>query len=335
MALLLAQCIPAAPPAGQDSATRSTVSMPVLGLVFDSARGVRAVLGIPGAAVLGEPFEFPFEIRSAAVSPRQDYILVLAGEERECHLLRFDSQGGKAERISEVAPGATRVLLSPSGAAAALYREADGLIQVITGLPEAPAMHWRSTASGAPLAAMALSDDGETLLAASAGEPPLTWVLGAGGGARPVPVGPASGMAFRGQSRDAAVITADGTVWFLRDVNGAAEYRVVAGPDARFAGAEAVALSEDGARIFLASRSGTVAFLRLDGTATDTGHCRCAPSGLHPLNRAGLFRLNEPSRQPLMLWDAGAGPPRFWFVPPDPPPASTAAGHPDATRDRP
>ena len=58
---------------------QSQITGPVSGYIFDSAaRGLRPVLGMPGASLLGDPLDFGLPLTSVSVAPRQDAALVTA-----------------------------------------------------------------------------------------------------------------------------------------------------------------------------------------------------------------------------------------------------------------
>ena len=70
-------CLP-----GLVAAQTSQISGPVTGYTFDAAaRGLRPILGIPGASLLGDPLNFGFEVASVAVAPHQDAAFVTAGDQ--------------------------------------------------------------------------------------------------------------------------------------------------------------------------------------------------------------------------------------------------------------
>src|SRR5260370_20859567 len=78
-------------------AAASTVAYPAslegprMGMVFDSSmRAIRPILGIPGAAVMGDPLKTILDLRRVAISPQQYYALAAQGEHNELALLHFD-----------------------------------------------------------------------------------------------------------------------------------------------------------------------------------------------------------------------------------------------------
>jgi hypothetical protein len=283
----------ATPAAAQnDSAGMLT---PTLGFIFDSnQRAIRPIHGIPGAAVPGEALDLGVPIRIAAISPRQDFALLVSAIDQTVSLARLP--GGAASALpAEGAPD--RIVFSPSGQAAVLYRQSVGQIQILTGLPDAPQVHAPAASTQAPAG---IADDG-TL--APAGQD-SAW--------------PASfeAMAFRRNSRELVAITRAGDLYFARGVSSTPDFRLVYRGDSDTSDPVALQLSDDGLRAFAVNREGLVTAVDLATGSAQSISCQCQPVTLHPLRPGGMFRLTEFSDQPLMLFDASAIEPRVWFVPP-------------------
>src|ERR1041384_649492 len=83
--------------AGFLCAQQGTIGGPVSGIVYDrTSHGLRAVLGIPGAAVMGDPIALGMEAANAWVSPLHNSAIV-AGTDGTLHWFRLDS--GKASEV--------------------------------------------------------------------------------------------------------------------------------------------------------------------------------------------------------------------------------------------
>ena len=287
----------------------SEVSGPTLGFVWDpAARLIRPIAGVAGAAFLATPMELGFAVRSAVVSPRQDFALVLPEAGSALKLVRLRDRIAEVRTVEGALPDPDGILFSPSGTAAALYAEATGAIQVITGLPDRNVIRRETTLANPEesLRVMALSDDGELLLTGAR-------MLGPEPGFRELPVGgPVSALAFRPQSHDLLIATPE-SILLVRDVDTAAQFQVVDPA----AGAVALAFSTDGKRGFAVhAAEGAITVFRLDqGTSTRIA-CRTSPRVLQALRGNDVFRLNEISEGPLWLLDAGEVDARVWFVPP-------------------
>ena len=299
---------------------QSRVAEPISGFVFDGrARVLRPVLGIPGAALLGDPLEVGGALQAAYVAPRQDTALVVAtGGTR---LVRLNGRTASPMAWEGLAGAPERVAFSPSGTAAAWY--AGGRVHVIAGLPDAPvtagavdlgsaerAFARFARRGRAPAAAMAVSDDGRYLLAVVGGAVRLFGL--AGENFSVLNVGAGAMVAFAPGGHDAAAADASSGIVLLRDVAGTGAQRVLVAPDAAMAAPAGLAFTADGGRLLVAGASGVTAFDVGTGERSAIG-CNCAPAGLFPMG--DLFRLNEAGAAPLWLLDARQPDPRIVFVP--------------------
>jgi hypothetical protein len=297
------------------------VGGPVAGFVFDGAvAALRPILGIPGASTLGAPLDAGFALSWVTVAPHQDSAIAIDSN-GALHLLRLGP--GIAEAPCGACPAtADAAVFSPSGTAVALY--AAGRVQILTGLPDAPApgasFQLVAPSRGArnvapPPPGMALSDDGAWLLVSARGSADL---FAANGGPRQLlRTGAFPLVSFAAGSHDAAVADSGrGTLTVIRDVAGASAEQSLAAPEGlRYA--RALAFSSDGARLFLANPAQrSVAVIDIASGALKTAACDCAPSGLTVMGK--VVRLNETGAGPLWLLDAdGAAEPRVLFVPAD------------------
>ncbi len=279
---------------------------PVAGFVFDgSVAALRPILGIPGAATLGAPLDAGFTLSWASVAPRQDSAIA-ADSNGALHLLRLGS--GIAEVRCGVCPSsADAAVFSPSGTSVALHSA--GRVQIITGLPDAPATG-ASFEVVAPSPGLALSDDGAWLLVSAAGSAEL---FAASGGPRQLlRTGAHPLVAFAAGGHDAAVADPErGALTLIRDVAGASVERPLTG----MRHARALAFSSDGSQLLLANPAErAVAVVDTASGALQTVACDCAPSGLTAMGK--VVRLNETGAGPLWLLDAEAtAEPRMLFVP--------------------
>ena len=290
-------------------ALQGQIAGPMTGFVFDrSARGLRPVLGIPGASVLGDPVNFGFAVASVFVAPRQDSAVVVAAD-GSVHLFSLKS-GALAEQTPDgITMALERAVFSPSGTAAAL--DGSGAAQLITGLPDAPAIAGSVDLTQAGrVASMAVSDDGAALLIAAGGF--VSFAGNSGALHNLIAAGDGAQVAFApGGYRAAVADPASSTVEQFSDVTAASQPTPIAGPGANLAPAVGLAFSADSQRIFLANANGVTAFDLAAGSST-TISCDCAPTGLHRMG--SVFRLNEAGSKPLWLLDASEA--RTVFVPP-------------------
>jgi hypothetical protein len=298
---------------------QSNVAGPGSGYVFDSSsRALRPILGVPGGATLGGAIDVGGEILAAWVAPRQDLALVVTGS--GTRFLRL--KGGEAAPLALEGslPAPERAAFSPSGAAVAIY--AGGSIQVVSGLPNAPALAGTYAAPSGRVAArggiqrfrsgigsLAVSDDGRYVLFSATGGVQLR---GASGESFTVAqAGMDALVAFAPGGHDAAVADpASASLMVTRDVAGAAARNALAGQ----AAVSGIAFSEDGKRLLVASSEAKlVTVFDLAAGTSSTAACDFSPTSLEPLG--GLFRLNEVGNSPLWLLDAHGAGLQILFVP--------------------
>ncbi len=291
-----------------------TIAGPVLGYVWDQGSGLRPILGIPGASSLGSPVETSVALLTAEVSPRQDFALAVTESKR---LLLLDLRTAPiVERPLEIELAPDRIILSPTGAAAALYYRERRAMRVLTGLPgDAIFVSGEMDLTSLPplLTAIAISDPDPAVLVAAPGG---LYALDTG---NPAPRLIASAenitaLAFVENSRD--VLLADSRrneVVLLRDATGAGERVLLAGE--RDGVSRPIAVVADGRRRAITVSARTALLLDLDGSPPVSLSCNCSISGLHRLKGSSAFRLNAPSNEPLFLLDAATAEPRIFFVP--------------------
>lgn len=300
--------------AGALVAANRPVSGPVLGYVLDtSVHKVRPLLGIAGASVAGMPLNTRADLYQAVYSPVHHFILALAGENLTPLLIIPEQQ--TAAPIDGALPGAKQIVLSPQGSTAILYFDKTATAQILTRLPETPAVARSVDLSVLPAApsALAVSDDGSALVAVIGGDAPVLDVFTTDGMSTVPLAEPATAFAFLNDSHDAVITGASGAL-LLRDVlNGAAPNRLSAdGIDSPIA----VAVTSDNTHaIALNSDSHGVVVLDLEGGPPAVSNCGCSGSGITRL-AGNAFRLTDYTGGPLTLFDASPGNARLLFVPP-------------------
>src|SRR5687767_480124 len=116
--------------AGDTGLASDPIYGPVLGFV-PNAEGstVRPILGIPGAALVGQQLQLESGIRSAVVSPRQDYVLAVRSEDAQVVLILVASASSELTSVMGTRPGGEVIAISPSGAAAGLYDHDSRVLQ--------------------------------------------------------------------------------------------------------------------------------------------------------------------------------------------------------------
>ncbi len=341
------------------------VSGPALGLVADRASGaIRPILGTAGAATWGAPLAVDFAAVQTAVAPGGDYALVVAQDGFRVATVR--SADGAVQWLALAGTDSAPDLLafSPRGRAAALYYQASRRLVVFSGLRDgtAQAVEVDTTSLPAAPSLLAVSEDASSLLLAitegdgsavyflpsaqAAPRPSLSAVFSAvfadealstpedspaDTWARRLTVfGAVSAIEFAGESRDALIAdTGANAVYLMRDASGAANTILLGSQQDGLA--QPVSIKAlDGRRVLVANAgTGSVTVLYRDGESPLSIQCGCTLAGLHPLAGGAVFRLTEPSTDPLLLLDAGGLEPRIVAVPPDrsgPAPATSPEG---------
>jgi hypothetical protein len=296
-------------------AQQGTINGPVTGYVFDAqSQALRAIRGIPGASLIGDPLDLGAPVASAWVSPKSDSVLIVTAEHAP-RLFRLD--GGQAtERKPEGMVAPERAVFSPSGSALAVVTP--GSVRIYKGLPDAPVVAGtvelpadRVAAGGMAYGkrprpgagAVAVSDDGMYLLY---GNGAAVELLGVAGDSRKLTdAAPGAVPVFAPGGHDAAVIDGQNLSLF-RDAAGAATVRRLPGAS----GVKGADFSQDGKRLFVAGASVTTVDLA-SGERAELA-CSCKVAGLSRMGSA--FRLTELGTGPLWLLDV-ASDPKIVFVP--------------------
>jgi hypothetical protein len=297
------------------------VRQQALGFLYDGGISrVRPLLGVPGAAVVGDPADLGADVSASATSPNQDFVLIVSGPTRTSGIWIPGSESIQA--LSNVHNGASQIVISPEGASAAFYYPDTNQVRVVTGLPSAPVAAFDADLSSLmnPLKSLAVSDDGSLLLASENlvdgyAAPAVVVFRASGVAARISTVGPASAIAFLSNSRDVLLSSVSESV-LIRDA--AAQTSRIELPTAANS-ASGVIASSDGTRAFFANaQSGTISIFSLKTPAAPPAifNCDCAPTGFARTAAPSVYRLNGNTGAGLSLLDVSATQPRMLVIPP-------------------
>jgi hypothetical protein len=129
---------------------------------------LQPILGIPGAARLGDPISLPRSVSQLYLAPGQAYAVAAQGPTDPVALVILRSAGASVTTpVLTTLPGAMAapdlVGFSPTGQSMALYARGTGRIQVFTGLPNSPRQAEEISSSG-NVALLAVSDDAQLVL---------------------------------------------------------------------------------------------------------------------------------------------------------------------------
>jgi hypothetical protein len=290
------------------------------GFVFDpTVRGVRPVLGSPGAATMGEPLLAGMNLQQAVVSADGDYALAITGDGRGLiAILQLSGKVSVRPLGVEVSAGDS-VELSPLGTFAVLYQRATQSLQVVKGMPSAPVLGKRLELAliGGPLSAFTIDDRSTVLAAAPAGNSSQIYVFDKNGDLRLIStVGHASDLAFINGLDAVVADDRDHKVYLLRFVTGVTATLPLAGEAQGVTSPRAVGVSRDQRRVYVANAgSKEIVAINLTDGVTARYACPCEPSAVRRMNGTAVFRLTEPTNGPFWLFDGDLPQPRIVFVP--------------------
>jgi hypothetical protein len=295
-------------------AQNGNFSVPALGYVHDKeGRSLRPILGVPGAATVGDPLPSDFPITLAAIAPRLDYVLARAENQSKLLLIRHPGGDVSWSEIDGVNADADQIVLDDSGRSAAVYSTGAGTVQVIAGLPDNPSVTRTIDAGGVRPGAMALSADGR-LLAAAFGDVLRVIDLETGNWKDLGAAGTVTSLAFAPNGRDLAVAAANpAAVWLIRDAASTADRRPVLGEADGLPTPAGVRFAGD-SRLLIAAGSAVTVVQLADNSRVDL-KCACAPAVLEQLE-SSTFRLTDLSRGPLWILHESDEGSRLLFVPP-------------------
>ncbi len=306
------------------SAAQDPISGPVLGYVFDAnAASLRPLLGIPGASHVGGALALPFTLSVAAVSPTQSFALGTAVGTGALVLVDLRGPAPQGSFVAKALGGADRIVFSPRGEFAGAYDRESKTVQVLTGFGDEAHVVATVRLDALPgvLTAFAVSDDGETVLAAASTRAGgQVFALGHDSAARSVAsIGRALDVVFFPGSNDALIADVDRREAIkLSDVSGSATVTVLASRQDGLEAPVAVAATDDG-QALVADKS-RAALIPAGGGAARFVDCDCRARTLTRLAGDSMFRLTDDLTAPISVLDAGrlattAGDPRVMFVP--------------------
>ena len=306
------------PPRGMEAAGRVAVPMvgPMLGYVWDSeAGGLRAVTGIPGAAVMQQPLYTGQNISAAVLSSHQDYALLSNNQGR---LLIAHLPGGAPAEVALGLSPQQHVVLSPSGRAALVYDASAAKLLLLAGLPNRPVVS--SISLKAPILAGAISDAATPVVASGKGDGSVEIAgVRKDGSSQPLTsIGRMGGLAFLPGRDDLLVADqANSTLSIVDNVSTAPSTYQLAGPGDGLASPSAVASSMDGNIVWMVNASdGSLISINLARPGTHTVvACDCKSAELERLQGNAVFRLSNFSGGPLRILDGEGNSPQLLFIP--------------------
>ena len=284
---------------GAATAALAQVGAPQLGWVPDGTR-IRPVYGIPAAATVGAPIPADQDFSQIAASPAGDYVLVSVADGGRVSI--YTPEHGLIP-LAGVGGAPDVVVLSPRGSSAALWFSSVNQAQVVTGLPDAPAIRQVDASFlGSAPGALAVSDDGAWFSGAwSQG----VYAFGPNGEVDPLPVENIAALAFFQGTHDLAAAGASG-LYRVTGIGGFAVVTSLLTSDDSSLQPVAVAAVSGNRTLLLADRSGLVTAVDIgSGIATSSG-CGCQVDGLFGMGPSS-FRLTGLQDGAIKLFDTALG----------------------------
>src|SRR5262245_19143754 len=164
-------------PAQRAKGLPGSVTQPVLTFIVDDTNKIRPLIGIAGAASVGNPIDIGFSVVRSEVPPAHDYMIATTGATwpvfvqmggSNITLRTMDSMLHRTPSVSDLPP-ISRIVLSPSGSSAALLSESASKIYVFSNLSQSPTPTgtFDTTALGQPTT-LAINDDGNAVILGTA-----------------------------------------------------------------------------------------------------------------------------------------------------------------------
>lgn len=271
------------------------IAPPRLGWIPDGAR-LRPVYGTARTAALEDAPDIGRDLANIVISPLQNYALATAADNGDVLLI---IPGNAAAPVARTSASPDRIVISPGGSATALWFASTGHVQIVSGLPAAPAVQEIDASFLGAIRAMAVSDDGSWVAAVSD-----QGVYAIGSQTIPLPVDPdVAALTFFAGSSDLALATGSGIVSLTGFASNPQISTLYA--SATPISAVGIAISPDNSSLAVADAGGVVYLVSLVGgveSALAILDCDCAPEGVFPLGTAA-FRFTSPANGPVKILD--------------------------------
>ena len=292
------------------------VAGPVTGFVFTPPGNIRPMLGIPGAAYLGNVVATGLE--AASVAP--DGTAALALQQAGKLMLYTGLRNGQpvALGVSGAIAAPDHFAWAPNSGGAAVYSSATGQGQILTNLEPSPAAAAPIDLSGLPGQVTVLAFDGQRLIAgvASAASGGIYLVTASAGIQRIAAAANPSAIALAGSS----LYFADSQAQQIFQVVGYAGTPavVVFANDSSIDSPVGLQISADGQRLYAANAGNRK--LEVYDTASrapiQSLNLSFSPTHLDPFGDSSVFLMNGAGPGPLyVVRDGGAGKAAVYFVP--------------------
>jgi hypothetical protein len=289
---------------------QSDIRPPVSGNLYDPAvKEIRAVAGIPGAALLRPALDTGGGISAAAVLPDSDRAIVVDTDSGEPWLIEWTGGSVRSESLPGAPRNPAQVVLSGLGSTVAV-RSSEEPAVFIYRIAEVPRPELlRRLDIPSDMSVLAVTDDASAVLISgdlSASVRTNSGELFA------FPAGGVKAGAFRPGTNETATVDAGGNVW----LHSTTTSRLLAdGHPGKSAG---LAFSRDG-QYLIVGRSGTSTLSTFDlkeDSVTESPNT-CAPAQIRRMAGVALFQICSPSDGAGRMLELNAFRRRLVVVPPD------------------
>jgi len=296
----------------------AAASEPILGYAWDSSRdGLRAMLGVPGAASLSNSVVTKGPFTSAALCLRKSYAL-LTNSAGSVYVMSLPS--GEPLLVTPQLVAGEQIIVSPSCSKALVYARGASTGVLIGGLPSTPELQSLNFAVPGSIVGAAVGDLGDVALAIlrSDGSTATQLLSSSGSLSAPLSILQRYGAMTFVPGGDTVLVADSGAnkVWMLSQPSTNPTSVQLASSGDGVSQPLAIASSADGHEAFVANGMG-VPLLRLDLASTSAPAkvpCACRPSELVPLS-GNVFQVSDLSSGTIYALDGSPATPRTVFIP--------------------
>lgn len=299
---------------------------PSLGFIFDAkGQALLPILGLPGAAVFGDPLPSMAAVSTAAVSSRQNVAVVNSGGWNAMILSK--SGGTRTVALPAGLPASAGIAVSEKGAVAAFYDSTNNALTVVTGIAASFTAGSRVSANPVSLAALpgsitafAVGDDGSVLASSpiSAGGEALFRIAPDGTTLQLLTLQATASILVWHNGADALVTDSGANqIWSVQNPGSSGTTALLASDVDGVSGPVGAALSADGTWLWIANEGNQdVLGIDLKSRVSVSLAVGFHLTTMAPMGDRSSFRLNHLRKGPVWILDtAPDSGPRIVFIP--------------------